>query len=150
MFEDKFLGQYHHNIDEKGRLTIPARFREMLLAQGAFMIQGFDPNIMVLTSPIYEKWADRISQMSVTDPISRLLRRLLYSTAGRIEVDKVGRILIPQYLRDAAGLTDDAVIVGSGEYFEIWSPENWSGQAEALSDSQANAQRFATWNITSE
>lgn len=143
-----FLGQYHHNIDEKGRLTIPARFRDLLAAEGAYILQGFDHNLMVLTAPSFESISLRVSQMSLTDPTARLLKRLIFSTADRVEVDRVGRILIPQFLRQSAGLDGDAVIVGSGSYFEIWAPEVWDQQMSLLQDIEANAQRFVSLDLS--
>ena len=89
-----FLGQYRHNLDNKGRLTIPARFRE-LLSDGAYITQGFDKNLMVLTAPTFEFISQRVNQMSITDPTARELKRLLFSTADRVEPDSNGRILIP-------------------------------------------------------
>jgi MraZ protein len=145
-----FLGQFHHNLDEKGRLTIPARFRDYLLPDGAFVMQGFDKNLMVLPSTTFELMSRRIKQKSITDPTARMLRRMIFSTADKVEVDKVGRILIPQFLRQVADLQGDVVIVGNGEYFELWSPEYWAAQAEQLRDSETMAERFAALELTSE
>lgn len=145
-----FLGQFCHNLDEKGRLTVPARFRDQLVAEGGYIMQGFDQNLMVLPSSTFETFSHGVSQMSLTDPTARLLRRLLYSTAFPIEFDKAGRILIPQFLRQFASLENDVVIVGSGEYCEIWSAGLWAAQTEQLQDAQTNAHRFAALNLTSE
>ena len=93
-----FLGQYQHNLDEKGRLMIPARYRE-LLAAGAFITQGFDRCLMVMTSLYFQQVYDRINAMNLADPTARLLRRLILSNAYSVEIDKVGRILVPQNLR---------------------------------------------------
>ena len=93
-----FLGQYQHNLDDKGRLMIPARFRE-LLAAGAFITQGFDKCLMVMTDVYFKQVYDRINAMNLADPTARLLRRLILSNAYAVEVDKVGRILVPQNLR---------------------------------------------------
>ena len=144
-----FLGQYRHNLDAKGRLTIPARYRDILAADGAYVLQGFDRNLMILPVPIYEAVSRRARQMNLTDPSARLLKRLIFSTAGRVEVDRAGRILLPQFLREHAGLDGDVVIVGAGDYFEIWSPALWSDQAEQLQDVEANAQRFLSLELTS-
>ena len=144
-----FLGQYYHNLDDKGRLTIPARFRELLAADGAYIMQGFDKNLIVLLSPTYESISQSISEMSMTDRTGRMLRRLVYSTADRVEVDKVGRILIPQFLREFASLESSAVIVGNGDYFEIWSPELWGEETEQLQDVQLNAERFSGVKLNS-
>lgn len=144
-----FLGQYRHNIDEKGRLTIPARFRDLLAAEGAYVLQGFDNNLMVLTVPTFEAISKRVSQMSLTDPSARLLKRLIFSTADRVEVDRAGRILIPQFLRRSAGLDGEAILVGVGDYFEIWAPSVWEQQVDQLQDVEANAQRFMTLELSS-
>lgn len=147
--EHMFLGQYHHNIDSKGRLTIPARFRE-LLDVGAYISQGFDRSLMVLTAPSFESISHRVNQMSMTDPAVRQLRRLIFSTADRLEVDRAGRILIPQFLRETAKLDGEAVVVGVGNYFEIWSPDVWEQQLSQLKDTDANAQRFSAFDLFTE
>lgn len=143
-----FLGRFQHSLDDKGRLTIPARFRDLLLAEGAYVMQGFDQNLMVLTAPTFEAIYRRVNSMSMTDPTARLLRRLIFSSADRLEVDKAGRILLPQFLRQANGLFSETVIVGVGDYFEIWSPEHWAAQAAQLEDAAANAQRFVAFELT--
>jgi MraZ protein len=144
-----FLGRFQHNLDDKGRLTVPARYRELLAVEGAYVMQGFDHNLMVLPSGAFDALSQRINQMSMTDPEARLLRRLLFSTADRVEVDRVGRILLPQFLRQAAGLENTVIVVGLGDHFELWSPEAWQAQDEQLQDSQSTAQRFAALNLTS-
>jgi len=143
-----FLGQYRHTIDNKGRLTIPARYRE-LLAEGAYVIQGFDRNLMVLTPTSFESISHRVSLMSMTDPATRQLKRLLFSSGDKVEVDRSGRILIQQFLREVAGLDSEAIVVGVGDYFEIWAPEVWEEQTTQLKDVNANAQRFATFDLAS-
>jgi len=144
-----FLGRFYHNLDDKGRLTIPARFRDLLLPDGAYVMQGFDRNLLVLPTAAFESLSQNINQMSMTDPTIRLLRRLMFSTADRVEFDRAGRILIPQFLRQAAGIDTNVVMVGAGRYFEIWSPEAWGVQDEQLRDAQANAQRFSAFDLTS-
>lgn len=137
-----FLNHYHHNLDEKGRLTIPARYRE-LIAQGAYITLGFDQNLMVLTTSYFNEIAERSAKLSLTDPTSRQLMRLIFSNAERVEIDKAGRILIPQSLREAAHLDAEAVVVGVLTYFEIWSPSLWNHQSESMTNTEANEQRFA-------
>lgn len=144
-----FLGQYRHNIDEKGRLTIPARFRE-LLTDGAYITQGFEQNLMVLTAPAFEAVTHKVNRTSLTDPDARDLKRLLFSTADRVEPDKNGRILVPQFLRDLVGLDSEAVLVGVGDYFEIWLPDRWDAKMAMLKDPQANAQRFVALDLSAE
>ena len=142
-----FLGQYRHNIDSKGRLTIPARFRE-LLSDGAYIAQGFEQNLIVLKTPTFEFISQKVNQLSMTDQTARELKRLLFSTAEYVTPDKNGRILIPQFLRDVAGLDHEAVVVGVGEYFELWSPEPWENELGKLHDTDANAQRFSALDLS--
>lgn len=137
-----FLGRDLNKLDEKYRLTIPARYREDL-ADGAYILQGFDRNLWVLIPPIFEAMAQRVNQTSVTEGDSRLLRRMFFSTAERVELDKSGRILIPEFLRNHAGLQGEVWLVGSGSYFEIWSPAEWMQQDLRLQDAAANSQRFS-------
>jgi MraZ protein len=143
-----FLGQYQHNIDNKGRLTIPARYRELLASEGAYITRGFDQNLMVLTISAFEQIYQRVNRMSMTDPMARLLKRLIFAGAEQVNVDRSGRILIPQYLRNAAHLDGDVMVVGVGDYFEIWSTEQWAGQIAQLEDAEANAQRFMALNLS--
>ena len=142
-----FLGQYRHALDNKGRLTIPARFRG-LLAEGAFLTQGFDRNLRLLTESAFEAVYAQVNQLSMTDPTTRQLRRLIFATASQVEIDRIGRVLIPQFLRDMAGLETEAVIVGVGEAIEIWSPAAWDEQVALMSDVDANSQRFADLDLS--
>lgn len=142
-----FLGQYTHNVDSKGRLIVPARYRE-LLAEGAFLMQGFERNLMVFTVSDFERISNKVNATSITNPNARKLKRLIFATADLVEVDKTGRILIPQFLREMAGLDGGAVIVGSGDHFEIWSPEAWEEQLKQLQDPEANEERFAALDLT--
>ena len=144
-----FLGQFQHTIDDKGRLMVPARFREML-ESGAYITQGFDKCLMVLTEAYFKVVYDRINAMNLADPVARLLRRLILSNAYPVEVDKVGRILVPGNLRQAVGLESETMIAGEGEYFEVWTPADWAGQMAQISDTEANNQRFATLNLSSK
>ena len=115
--EHMFLGQHRHSLDDKGRMIIPARFRD-LLDGTIYLTQGFDQ-----------------------------LRRLIFSTAQQVDIDTNGRILIPKYLRDVANLEDEAIVVGVGEALEIWSPEAWETQNSLLQDADSNAERFAALDL---
>jgi MraZ protein len=142
-----FLGQFQHNLDEKGRLMIPARYRE-LLAAGAFITQGFDRCLMVMTDSYFAQVYDRINSMNLADPTARLLRRLILSNAYSVEVDKVGRILVPGNLRQVIALNGEAIVAGQGDYFEVWNPEDWNAQMNQLQDIETNNQRFATLDLS--
>ena len=142
-----FLGQFQHNLDEKGRLMIPARYRE-LLAAGAFITQGFDKCLMVMTDAYFAQVYDRINSMNLADPTARLLRRLILSNAYAVEVDKVGRILVPGSLRQVIALNGEAIVAGQGDYFEVWNPADWNEQMDQLQDIETNNQRFATLDLS--
>ncbi len=143
-----FLGQFQHSIDDKGRLMVPARFRE-LLEGGAYLTQGFDKCLMVMTEAYFKQVYERIIAMNLADPIARLLRRMILSNAYPVDVDKVGRILVPGNLRQFASLESDAIVAGQGEYFEVWTPAEWEKQTAQINDTEANNQRFVTLNLSS-
>jgi MraZ protein len=144
-----FLGQYRHSLDSKDRLTVPARYRE-LMDDGAYLLRGLDRNLIVMTTKAFEAISQHLNQMSMTDPLTRELRRLIFGTASRLEVDKAGRILIPEFLCKVVGLTSDkeAVLVGQGNYFEIWSTDAWSQQQQALDQVEANTERFKVLDLS--
>ena len=93
ILEQMFLGRYHHTVDEKGRLTVPARYRDLLAAEGAYLTQGFDQNINVYPIPIFERISLRVNRLSMTDPSARLLRRLMFSNAELVVLDKAGEFI---------------------------------------------------------
>lgn len=141
-----FLGQYEHTIDEKGRMTIPSSYRE-LLDGSAFVTRGFDQNLLVLPPDKFHQLSESISDASMTGSEGRDFRRWIFSSAGRVEVDRAGRILIPQFLRSYAGLGNEAVVVGNGTYFEIWSPELWRHHEEEQNQPERTTDRFSAINI---
>lgn len=143
-----FLGQFQHNLDDKGRLMIPARYRD-LLAAGAYITQGFDKCLMVMTDAYFKEVYERINGMNMADASARMLRRLILSNAYPVEVDKVGRILVPQNLREFLGITSgELAVAGQGEYFEVWTPADWKTQMDKLQDVEANEQRFSTLDLS--
>ncbi|MFH2103520.1 MAG: division/cell wall cluster transcriptional repressor MraZ [Chloroflexota bacterium] len=136
-----FIGQYHHSFDDKCRLTVPAKFRDPMM-EGVYVIQGLDRNLMMLTPAAFEVIYQRLMAMNLTDPSTRLLRRIILGNASHLELDKSGRVLIPQILRDFAGLETEAVMVGQGDYCEIWSSALWKEQEAQVQDAETNAKRF--------
>ena len=142
-----FFGQYEHSIDEKGRMIIPARFRE-LLENGAYILRGLDDNLLVLKTESFETLQKNLSQMSITNADARDLARLLFGSAAMLEIDRAGRILIPQFLREAIELNGSAIVIGGGAYFEIWSSLSWSAHQKSLNSSTSRARQFEGLNIT--
>lgn len=144
--EQMFLNQYHHFFDDKSRLTIPAKFRE-LPSEGAFVVPGFDRNLMVLPPAVFQVIYDRLNALSITDPNARLLRQSILGNALKVVPDGSHRILLSQNLRDYAGLKSEVVFVGQGDYFELWAAESWRTQEDKINDSETNSQRFATLDL---
>lgn len=143
-----FYGQYRHILDSKDRLTIPARFRE-LVGDAVYVFQGFDHNLMVFTRPHFESLSQTVDDTDLADPDARLLRRLFFSTAELVEVDKAGRILIPAFLRRAVGLNGEVVLVGAGKFFEIWTPELWEEQSARIQDIESYVKRLPVLMVRS-
>ena len=142
-----FLGRYEHTIDEKGRVTIPSDFREAL-GDSVYVTQGFDGNLQAFPGELFERMSDQVRSISFLGANSRLLRRLLFSNAKQINFDNAGRILIPGFLREAANLEETAIVIGMGEYFELWAPDRWQAQQVSLNDIDANEQRFSELDLT--
>ena len=142
-----FLGQYEHSIDEKGRMTIPVRYRDQI-QDGAYITLGFDNNLIVMTANTFEHLYENLNNLSITNVDARHLKRLVFSKAYRLEIDKSGRILIPQYLREGANLDSTAILVGIGDRFEIWAPEIWEEQDKELLNAENNSKRFAELDIS--
>ena len=140
-----FLGQFHHSFDEKSRLTVPSRFRDDF-ADGVFVIQGFDRNLMVLTAPAFDAIYQHVMSMNILDPQARYLRRHIIGKGNQVELDGSGRILISQDLRAWAELETEVIIVGQGNYFEVWKPELW--QAMESQEQSFDAERFKTLNLS--
>jgi MraZ protein len=142
-----FLNQYHHSFDDKGRLTIPAKFRE-LPDEGLFVVQGLDRNLMVLPPAFFDKLYKHLVEMNLTDPAARQLRQIMFSNAQQVYPDGSGRILIPQNLRALAELKDEVVFVGQGDHYDIWAVEQWQKQQILLNDPETNAQRFNALDLS--
>ncbi|MCG8347861.1 MAG: division/cell wall cluster transcriptional repressor MraZ [Chloroflexales bacterium] len=126
-----FLGEFEHVIDDKGRVAIPARFREEL-GEGLILTRGFERCLQAFPRPIWQSLSQRISSLSLGNEEARNLRRMLFANAAEVEVDRQGRILIPQNLREYAGLSEQVIIAGLDTYFELWSRDRWQNVLESL------------------
>lgn len=128
-----FLGEFTHTIDDKGRVTIPAKFRGELAA-GLVVTRGFDRNLMVFTLSEWEELARKISERPLSDESVRAFRRRVFSGAVDLTPDRQGRIVLPPYLRDFARIEDEVVIAGMFNYVELWSVEGWHSVRESIED----------------
>ena len=126
-----FLGEFAHTIDTKGRLTIPAKFRG-LVATGLVVTRGFDQNLMLYPMEEWEALAARIAQRPLADADMRSFRRRVFSGAVDLVPDRQGRVIIPPYLREFAGIDKDVVIAGMFNYLEVWSSESWTTVRDSI------------------
>ena len=119
-----FLGEYSHTIDDKGRLTIPSRFRGELAA-GLVVTRGFDQNLVIYPLDEWDKLAADIMSRPVSETSVRDFRRRVFSGAIDLEPDRQGRILLPPYLREFAQIQNEVTLVGMYNYIEVWQSQSW-------------------------
>ena len=119
-----FMGEYNHTIDPKGRLIIPAKFREAL-GDEFVVTKGLDGCLFVYANTEWNNFEEKLRTLPLTNKNARQFTRFFLAGAAACEVDKQGRILIPQALREFAKLEKDVVLVGVASRIEIWSKEVW-------------------------
>lgn len=142
-----FLGEFSHTIDEKGRLTLPSKWRTDL-GHGVVVTRGVDKCLFVFTMPDFEKLAERIGALPMTQVEAREFSRHFFSGAADVELDKQGRILIPQSLREYAGLNGEVTVVGVNQRVEIWSAKSWPEVRSSFeSNATSNADQWAKLGI---
>ncbi len=131
-----FLGTYYHTIDEKGRLAIPSKFREIITGryENRLVMTPFKSCIFVYPLAEWEKLVEKVEQLPMFDDRKRNFRRLLYSPAIESPMDKQGRILIPQPLRNIIKLGKEVAIVGMNNMIEIWPRERWELKYQEILD----------------
>lgn len=121
---DVFLGTHTPKLDDKGRLVLPAKFREGLAA-GLVMTKGQDRSVVIWPVAEFAAYAERIREASRSDARARAYSRVLFSGASDEELDKQGRTTVPVALREYAGLERDCVVVGNHATIELWEPKAW-------------------------
>lgn len=132
-----FRGTYDYAIDARGRLPIPARYRDTF-QEGAVLVQSPDGCIDVYTSSGYDAWASFLTREKPNRQRRRRLRRGFFGRSIDIDLDGQGRILVPTFLRQHADLSSTVIMVGRGECLEMWSPERWEAE-QALIDEEYEA-----------
>ncbi len=120
-----FIGEYQHNIDEKGRLAVPVKFRNEL-AKGAVVTRGIDNCLFLYPQKDWEQLAEKLSKLPISKANSRAFARLMLAGAMDCEADKQGRIILPDYLRKYASSEKKVVIAGLYNRLEIWDEEVWN------------------------
>ncbi len=120
-----FMGRYNHTIDPKGRLSIPAKYRE-ILGDEFVVSKGMDGCLFVYANDAWKAFEEKLASLPLINEEARQFARFFLSGAMCVTVDKQGRILMPTDLREFAGLEKDVVLAGVGSKIEIWSLEKWN------------------------
>ena len=141
-----FLGEFIHTIDEKGRLTVPVRFRDDLEG-GLVVTRGIDRCLAIYPMEEWRRLAERVSALPMTDRRARAFRRLVFANASDPIPDKQGRVLIPPRLREYASLDGEVVVTGLNTYVEVWNPDSWNGERERIERDEASVEEWADLGI---
>ncbi len=131
-----FIGEFQHNLDVKGRMAIPVKFRQKLTG-GAIITRGLDHCLFVFTNNDWEVLAQKLIALPLSQANSRAFVRLMLAGASDVELDKQGRILIPDYLREYASFKKQVIVAGLYNRIEIWDNEIWKqykSKTESASD----------------
>jgi MraZ protein len=138
-----FNGRFEHNIDEKGRLVLPNKFR-VDLTEGAMITKGFDGCLQIYTAESWNQTLAELRSKPFTSQTVRDFKRVLIGNASDVVLDKAGRINIPNYLLKLAGISKEVTIVGMDETIEIWSTEVYIRKQTSNEDSfEANAEQLS-------
>ncbi len=119
-----FIGEYSHTMDEKGRVAIPAKFRREL-EKGAVVTRGLDRCLTIYTADEWEKLASRLANLPMASANTRAFARLMLAGAMDVSLDAQGRVIIPDYLREYAGLGKKLVLAGLYNRLEVWEAGKW-------------------------
>ncbi len=142
-----FIGEYKHTIDEKGRVAVPVKFRADLV-KGAVVTRGLDSSLFLLPSEEWGKLTDKLASLPLGQANSRAFARLMLAGAMDAMLDKQGRFIIPEYLRQYAGLRKNIVIVGVNTRLELWDEEAWTAySAKTQADAGAIAEQMGGLGI---
>lgn len=136
-----FIGEYHHAVDDKGRLAVPVKFRKTLL-KGAVVTRGLDHCLFLYTKDEWLKLAGKLASLPIAKANTRAFARLMLAGAMDVALDKQGRIVLPDYLREYAGLEKNVVVAGLYNRLELWDGDAWQSYrrtTEKTSDHIAEA-----------
>lgn len=142
-----FIGEYKHNLDAKGRLAVPAKFREALKG-GAVVTRGIDNCLTLYTVAQWRKIADQLSNLPSSNPNARAFTRLMLAGAMVVDIDRAGRIIIPQYLRKFAHLSQGVVVAGLYNRIELWNEKDWQAYQKKAEEKTGDiAGKLTEWGV---
>ena len=126
-----FIGEFRHNLDDKGRLQIPVKWRSKL-ASGAVITKGFDGSLSFYPVDQWEEIAQKLATLPQSEPNARAYVRQTLAGAVDSELDKLGRVVIPGYLREYASLKKQVILAGLHDHLEIWDVDAWNKYVSAI------------------
>lgn len=129
--QDMFIGEHRHSIDEKGRIQVPSKWRGQL-AEGAVVTKGFDGSLKLYPVTLWQEIAANLSKLPQSQPASRAFVRQTLAGAVDLEPDKLGRFVIPSYLRQFASLSKETVLAGLADHIEIWDVKTWDTYQKSI------------------
>jgi len=142
-----FIGEYQHSVDDKGRLAIPMKFRKELKG-GAVVTRGLDNCLFVYSMSEWKKLAEKLSALPFSQANSRAFSRLMLAGAMDVEVDKQGRVVLPEYLRQYAKLGKEVVVAGLYSRIEVWDVDAWeSYKTKTEKDSNDIAEQMGALGV---
>lgn len=142
-----FMGEYQHSIDSKGRVSIPAKFREEL-GERFVTTKGLDKSLFVYPMEEWQRLSQKLRSLPFTRADARAFARFFFSGAIECELDKQGRVLLPQLLREHAKINKDVIIIGVSTRVEIWAKEVWEEYSlQAASDYEAIAEKMVDLDL---
>lgn len=132
-----FIGEYNHNLDDKGRLAIPAKFRA-ILKKGAVVTKGLDNCLFLYSKEQFEKIAQKFASLPLSQAKARAFSRHMLAGAMDLEFDNQGRITLPEYLRKFSSLKKGIIIAGLYDHLEIWDEAAWNNYKQAAEQNSNN------------
>ena len=132
-----FIGEYHHTIDDKGRIIIPAKFRDAL-GNNFIVTRGIENCLFVYSNEDWDKICNKLNSLPFTKKDARVFNRFFMSGATSVELDKQGRVNLTSPLIDYAFLKKDCVVIGTGDRLEIWAKESWDNFFNSTKDSMSD------------
>lgn len=132
-----FIGEYSHNLDEKGRLAIPVKFRKDFV-KGAVVTRGLDNCLFVYIKSEWQKLAEKLATLPISKANTRAFSRLMLAGAMDVELDKQGRIILPEYLRAFASINKKTVVAGLYNRLEIWDETKWNSYKKNTEKDSSN------------
>lgn len=129
-----FLGEYEHSLDDRSRVTLSRKIRQELNANQVILSKGFERCIFGFDIDRFDTEAEKQISIPVTDQKGRDMRRYMFAAAMKVDIDKLGRVLLPTHLKEYAQIQNSVMIVGAGDHFEIWDKNSWMKYQKRLEE----------------